>query len=41
MVQQVKDPVAAEAWVRSLAWELPQALGKAKKKGGGGGGGGG
>ena len=32
MVQQVKDPVVSLVWVRSLAWELPYALGAAKKK---------
>ena len=40
MVQQVKDPgivtaaaqVTAVAWVRSLARELPHAMGTAKKK---------
>ena len=38
--QQVKDPVlsllwlgaTAVAWIRSLAWELPDAMGKAKRK---------
>ena len=32
VVQQVKGPMLNTVHVRSLAWELPQAVGKAKKK---------
>ena len=32
MVQQVKDLVTAASWIRSLAHELPYAMGASEKK---------